>query len=103
MKLDCFDRLALKTHNTAIPAQSAVFCTLELHKAHPFNAADVVSIEAHVFQDAYDFTGGGRFGPKKNVHTKEVPTTAFPTSWRSHFLMATWGRHTSSPAGLRKP
>jgi len=87
MKLDCFDRLALKTtHNTAIPAQSAVFCTLKLHKAHPFNAADVVSIEAHVFQDAYDFTGGGRFGPKKNVHTKEVPTTAFPTSWLSHSL-----------------
>src|ERR1700730_12111512 len=31
VKLDCFDRLALKTYNTAIPAQSAVFCTLELH------------------------------------------------------------------------
>ena len=40
MKLDCFDRLVLKTYNTAIPAQSAVFCTLELHKAQPFDPAE---------------------------------------------------------------
>jgi 2-methylcitrate dehydratase len=78
VKLDCFDRLALKTYNTAIPAQSAVFCTLELHRAHPFDTADVVSIEADVFQDAYDFTGGGRFGPKKNVHTKEDADHSLP-------------------------
>jgi 2-methylcitrate dehydratase len=78
MNLDCFDRLVLKTYNTAIPAQSAVFCTLELHKAHPFDPANVVSIEAGVFQDAYDFTGGGRFGPKKNVHTKEDADHSLP-------------------------
>ncbi len=78
MKLDCFDRLVLKTYNTAIPAQSAVFCTLELHKAHPFDPENVVSIEADVFQDAYDFTGGGRFGPKKNVHTKEDADHSLP-------------------------
>ena len=78
VKLDCFDRLVLKTYNTAIPAQSAVFCTLELHKAHPFDPANIVSIEADVFQDAYDFTGGGRFGPKKNVHTKEDADHSLP-------------------------
>ena len=78
MKLDCFDRLALKTYNTAIPAQSAVFCTLELHKAHPFDPADIGSIEADVFQDAYDFTGGARFGPKKDVHTKEDADHSLP-------------------------
>ena len=78
MKLDCFDRLALKSYNTAIPAQSAVFCTLALHKAHPFDPADIVSIEADVFQDAYDFTGGGRFGPKHDVHTKEDADHSLP-------------------------
>src|SRR5580700_2279457 len=78
VKLDCFDRLALKTYNTAIPAQSAVFCTIELHKAHPFDPADIVSIEANVFQDAYDFTGGGRFGPKHDVHTKEDADHSLP-------------------------
>jgi 2-methylcitrate dehydratase len=37
-----------------------------------------VSIEADVFQDAYDFTGGGRFGPKKDVHTKEDADHSLP-------------------------
>src|SRR5579863_2247878 len=78
MTLDCFDRLALKSYNTAIPAQSAVFCVLALHKAHPFGPADIVSIEAEVFQDAYDFTGGGRFGPKHDVHTKEDADHSLP-------------------------
>src|SRR5580692_13056480 len=78
VKLDCFDRLALKTYNTAIPAQSGVFCTIALHKEHPFDPVDIVSIEADVFQDAYDFTGGGRFGPKKNIHTKEDADHSLP-------------------------
>ena len=51
---------------------------LELHKAHPFDPADIVSIEAAVFQDAYDFTGGGKFGPKTNVHTKEDADHSLP-------------------------
>lgn len=78
MKLDCFDRLSLKNYNSAVPTESAIFCTLELHKAHPFDPADVVSIEADVVQDTYDFTGGGRFGPKKNVHTKEDADHSLP-------------------------
>jgi 2-methylcitrate dehydratase len=78
VKLDCFDRLALKSYNSAVPTQSAIFCMLELHKAHPFNPVDIVSIEAAVFQDAYDFTGGGKFGPKTNVHTKEDADHSLP-------------------------
>ena len=78
VKLDCFDRLALKSYNTAFPGQAAVFCTIELHKGYPFDPAAVVSVEADVFQDAYDFMGGGRFGPKKNVHTKEDADHSLP-------------------------
>ena len=29
-QLDCFDRLALKSYNSAVPTQSAIFCMLEL-------------------------------------------------------------------------
>jgi len=78
MKLDCFDQLSLKSYNSAVPTESAIHCTLELHKAHPFDPADVASIDAEVFQVAYDFTGGGRFGPKKNVHTKEDADHSLP-------------------------
>jgi 2-methylcitrate dehydratase len=77
-RLDCFDLLALKSYNSAVPTESAIFCLLELRKAQPFNPADVVAIEVAVFQDAYDFTGGGKFGPKTNVHTKEDADHSLP-------------------------
>jgi 2-methylcitrate dehydratase len=77
-KLDCFNRLSLKNYNSAVPTESAIFCILELHKIHPFDPAEVVSIEADVVQDTYDFTGGGRFGPKTNVHTKEDADHSLP-------------------------
>ncbi len=77
-KLDCFDQLALKSYNSAVPTESAIFCMLELRKAHPFDPAKVVGIEADVVQDAYDFTGGGKFGPKTDVHTKEDADHSLP-------------------------
>jgi 2-methylcitrate dehydratase len=77
-RLDCFDRLALKSYNSAVPTQSAIFCMLELQKARPFDPNDVASIAGEVFQDAYDFTGGGKFGPKTNVHTKEDADHSLP-------------------------
>ena len=76
--MDCFDRLSLKSYNSAVPTESAIFCILELHKIHPFDPAQVVRIEADVVQDTYDFTGGGRFGPKTNVHTKEDADHSLP-------------------------
>src|ERR1700684_1637755 len=43
-RLDCSDRLALKSYNSAVPTQSAIFCMLELRKGHPFDPNDVSSI-----------------------------------------------------------
>ena len=77
-KLDCFDRLALKSYNTAVPGQSSIFCILELRKAHAIDPSRVDSIEESVFQDAYDFMGGGSFGPKTDVHTKEDADHSLP-------------------------
>ena len=77
-KLDCFDRLALKSYNSAVPTQSTIHCMLELRKTNTFDPAKVESIDAEVFQDAYDFTGGGSFGPKTDVHTKEDADHSLP-------------------------
>jgi 2-methylcitrate dehydratase len=77
-KLDCFDRLALKSYNTAVPGQSSIFCILELRKAHAIDPSRVDSIEDAVFRDAYDFMGGGSFGPKTDVHTKEDADHSLP-------------------------
>ena len=76
--LDCFDRLALKSYNTAVPGQSSIFCMLELRKAHAIDPSQVESIEDAVFQVAYDFMGGGSFGPKTDVHTKEDADHSLP-------------------------
>jgi 2-methylcitrate dehydratase len=78
MQLNCFDRLSLKNYNSAVPTESAIFCMLELRKVHPFDPVKIVSIEANVFQYAYDFTGGGKFGPKTEVHTKEDADHSLP-------------------------
>jgi 2-methylcitrate dehydratase len=77
-KLDCFDRLALKSYNTVVPGQSSIFCILELLKAHAIDPSQLDRIDAAVFQDAYDFMGGGSFGPKTNVHTKEDADHSLP-------------------------
>ena len=77
-QLDCFDRLSLKSYNSAVPTESPIFCMLELRKLHPFDPAKIVGIEAETFQAAYDFTGGGKFGPKTNVHTKEDADHSLP-------------------------
>ena len=77
-ELDAFDRLVLKSYNTAVPGQSSIRCTLELRKASAIDPAKVVRIENDVFQEAYDFMGGGSFGPKTNVHTKEDADHSLP-------------------------
>jgi 2-methylcitrate dehydratase len=76
--LDAFDRLALKSYNAAVPGQSSIFCMLELRRAHAIDPARVERIENDVFEDAYDFMGGGRFGPKTDVHTKEDADHSLP-------------------------
>jgi 2-methylcitrate dehydratase len=51
---------------------------LELRKASAIDPAKVERIENDTFQDAYDFMGGGSFGPKTNVHTKEDADHSLP-------------------------
>ena len=77
-ELDVFDRLVLKSYNTAVPGQASIQCMLELCKASAIDPAKVERIENDTFQDAYDFMGGGSFGPKTDVHTKEDADHSLP-------------------------
>jgi 2-methylcitrate dehydratase len=76
--LDVFDQLSLKSYNAAVPGQASIHCMLELRKAHAIDPARVETIENDVFQDAYDFMGGGSFGPKTDVRTKEHADHSLP-------------------------
>jgi 2-methylcitrate dehydratase len=98
-KLDCFDRLSLKSYNSAVPTESAIFCILELHKIHPFDPAEVVSIEADVVQDTYDLAVDASVRRPTSTR-KKTPIIASPTCSRLPCLMAMSRRHSSTPNGL---
>src|ERR1700723_2562541 len=61
----------IKKYNSMIHTQSAVHCMVELVKKQKIDANNVISIQAEVFQLAYDFAGGGLYGTDKVIQTKE--------------------------------
>jgi len=77
-KLDVIIQTLLKSYNSEVHTQTAVQCTLELHQANPFDPADVAAIDVEDFQVAYDITGGGAYGEKHTVRTKEHADHSIP-------------------------
>ena len=68
----------IKKYNSMIHTQSAVYCMVELVEQNKIDPAKVVSIEAEVFQLAYDFAGGGLYGTDKVIQTKEQADHSLP-------------------------
>src|SRR5271167_3134288 len=68
----------IKKYNAMIHTQSAVHCMVELARRNKLDPAKVISIEAEVFQLAYDFAGGGLYGIDKTITTKEQADHSLP-------------------------
>jgi 2-methylcitrate dehydratase len=68
----------IKKYNSMIHTQSAVHCMVELVRQNKVALDKVVSIEAEVFQLAYDFAGGGLYGVDKVIRTKEQADHSLP-------------------------
>ena len=68
----------IKKYNSMIHTQSAVHCMVELAGQNKIDPSKVVSIEAEVFQLAYDFAGGGLYGVDKFIRTKEQADHSLP-------------------------
>ena len=68
----------IKKYNSMIHTQSAVHCMVELARQNKIDPDKVVSIEADVFQLAYDFAGGGRYGVDKVIRIKEQADHSLP-------------------------
>jgi 2-methylcitrate dehydratase len=68
----------IKKYNSMIHTQSAVHCMVELARQNKIDPGKVVSIEAEVFQLAYDFAGGGLYGVDKVIQTKEQADHSLP-------------------------
>ena len=68
----------IKKYNSMIHTQSAVHCMVELAKQNKIDPSKIVSIEAEVFQLAYDFAGGGLYGTDRVIQTKEQADHSLP-------------------------
>jgi 2-methylcitrate dehydratase len=69
---------SIKKYNSMIHTQSAVHCMVELVRHNKIDPGQVISIEADVFQLAYDFAGGGLYGVDKVIRTKEQADHSLP-------------------------
>jgi 2-methylcitrate dehydratase len=68
----------IKKYNSMIHTQSAVHCMVELVSVNKIDPDKIVSIEAEVFQLAFDFAGGGLYGVDKVIRTKEQADHSLP-------------------------
>jgi len=76
-----FSRIAhciLKSYNAEVHTQSAIEALLELKCKHNIQADDVKRIDATIFLTAYNIVGGGRYGDRKLVQTKEQADHSLP-------------------------
>lgn len=76
--LDIITQTLLKSYNSEVHTQPTVYCMLELRARTPFAAGDVAHIEVETFKLAYDIVGGGEYGPKTEVATKEQADHSIP-------------------------
>jgi len=78
---DGYDHIAkciLKRFNAEVHAQSGLEGMIELRKQHAFDPADVKEIEVTIFHTAYDIIGGGKYGDRSKVSTKEEADHSLP-------------------------
>src|ERR1700740_731920 len=68
----------IKKYNSMIHTKSAVHCMVELARQNKIAPDKVVSIEAEVFQLAFDFAGGGLYGTDKVIRIKEQADHSLP-------------------------
>src|ERR1700726_3271523 len=68
----------IKKYNSMIHTQSAVHCMGELAKQNRLDPDKVISIEADVFQLAFDFAGGGLYGEDRVICRKEQAQLRLP-------------------------
>jgi 2-methylcitrate dehydratase len=64
-------KCVLKKYNAEVHSQSAIDALLQLRHEHTIDPAEITKIEATVFLTAYHIIGGGAYGDRQSVHSKE--------------------------------
>ncbi|MBV9318631.1 MAG: MmgE/PrpD family protein, partial [Mycobacterium sp.] len=69
--LTAVEQTYLKQYCSLIHGQNVIDATLAIRTQHRFTGDDVAQVSLEVFDGAYDFAGGGRYGNKDHPQTKE--------------------------------
>lgn len=69
--LTAVEQTYLKQYCSLIHGQNIIDATLAIRDQHQITGDDVAQVTLEVFQNAYDFAGGGRYGNKDHPQTKE--------------------------------
>ena len=69
--LEFVTKTVLKKYCSLIHGQPVLEAVLDLKRSHALVAADVERVRCEVFQGAFDFAGGGRYGSKDHPQAKE--------------------------------
>ncbi len=77
-KFDLIPCCILKSYNAEVHSQPAVEAALELKAKHSFEPAEIEKIDISTFLTAYHIVGGGEYGDRKTVYTKEAGDHSMP-------------------------
>lgn len=69
---------SLKRYDAEIHTQSCIEGVLELRAQNNIEARNIARVEIEVFRAAYDITGGGEWGERETVETKEQADHSLP-------------------------
>jgi 2-methylcitrate dehydratase len=78
LRSDLYEKLIIKKYNSEVHTQPSVEATLRLRRKINIDPADIRKIEVQTFLMAYNITGGGKYGPRKTVYTKEEADHSLP-------------------------
>jgi 2-methylcitrate dehydratase len=75
---DLIPRCILKSYNSEVHSQPSVEAALELKEKHSFDPSDIEKIDITTFLTAYHIVGGGEYGDRKTVFSKEAGDHSMP-------------------------
>jgi 2-methylcitrate dehydratase len=77
-KFDLIPCCILKSYNSEVHSQPSVEAALELKEKHSFDPSEIEKIDVTTFLTAYHIIGGGEYGDRKTVFTKEAGDHSMP-------------------------
>jgi 2-methylcitrate dehydratase len=102
-RFELIARCILKSYNAEVHTQSLIEAALELKKLHHLDAAKIRKITAETFLTVYHIVGGGAYGDRMNVHSKEQADHSLPYVLSAALLDGELSPAQLLPSRINKP